>query len=75
MGKAFEKSNNLLQQPPQDLTNNLTANIRGIDNIEVMDLQQAMTNWWIEYPCVPEYVNHIKYGQKKAARMALPISE
>ena len=34
-----------------------------------------MAKWWREETCVPEYVNRLEDGQKKAARALVPISD
>ena len=59
--------------PPRYLTDHLAENIRGLENINVMNLQQAMTNWCKEDPHMPEYVNRLEDLQKKVARPSLPI--
>ena len=61
--------------PPRYLTDHLAENRRGIENIDVVALQQAMKNWWREDPRMPEYVNRIEDVQKKAARAYLHISD
>ena len=45
--------------PPIYITDHLAENIRGLENINVMALQQAMTNWCKEDPRVPNYFNRL----------------
>ena len=59
---------------PQDITDHLAANIGGLNNVYVVDLQQAIPKWWREDPRVPEYINRLKDGQEKAVRASVLIS-
>ena len=63
----------IISPPPQYITDHLAANSGRLEDIDSVALQQAMTNWWREDPRVSEYVNRLKDGQKKAARVSLPI--
>lgn len=58
---------------PRDMLNHLSNNSGGLDTMDVVTLQVTMLGWWAEDPCVPEYINRLEDGQKKAKRGRLLI--
>ena len=74
VGKAFGKQNELLQQaPPVRSHRPLRIKQQGDREHWRRGPPTGHKNWWREYPLVPEYVNCLKEGQKKAACASLTI--
>ena len=53
----------------------ITISISGLERVDTVDLLVSLTQLWDKYPRVPEYLNGLRDGQKKANRADLPFSE
>ena len=47
----------------------------GLERVNTVDLLVSLTQLWEQDPPVPEYLNGIRNGQKKAKRAGLPFSD
>ena len=53
----------------------ITISISGLERVDTVDLLVSLTQLWDKYPRVPEYLNGLRYGQKKEKRAGLPFSD
>ena len=60
---------------PIELLAELTKANGGLERVNTVNLLVSLTQLWEQDPCVPEYLNGIRDGQKKAKRASLPISD
>ena len=51
----------------------LTKASSGLERFDTVDLLVSLTQLWEKYPCVPEYLNGLRDGQKKAKRAGPPL--
>jgi hypothetical protein len=50
----------------------LTSSSGELEATDIVNLHAAMLGWWVEDPCVPEYINRIKDAQKKPPEPTYP---
>ena len=51
----------------------LTKSSGGLERVDTVDLLVSLTQLWEQDPRVPEYLNGLRDGQKKAKRAELPF--
>ena len=47
----------------------------GLKLVDTVDLLVSLTQLWEQEPRIPEYLNGLRDGQKKAKRAGLPFSD
>ena len=60
---------------PVKMLSDLTKAISGIEKVDTVDLLVSLMQLWEQDPRVPEYLNGLRDGQKKAKRASLPFSD
>ena len=60
---------------PIKILDELTKASGSLERVDSVELLVALTQLWEQDPCVPEYLNGIRDGQKKAKCAGLPFSD
>ena len=57
------------------ILSDLTKASSDLERIDTVDLLVSLTQLWEQDPRIPEYLNGLRDGQKKAKRAGLPFSD
>ena len=53
----------------------LTTASVGLESVDIIDILFSLAHLWEQDPHVPEYLNALKYAQKKSVRAGLTFSD